>query len=309
MTSASELFYNRRSRASRSAETRLGLDGFPSDRDRLPIRRSFLRRRRNHFANGQDMEPSVRPRALLRSVQEPRHSNDSNFGDSGTTNSINTGSIASDRINRLLSASNGQLPTSVLQARARLLERLRGISIPQNRQEEETSGVPWDDEYWEVVVGRNSLESGRQVSSSLRQAESTLVSRTRGPSVRGTRPVMGSSGTSLYELASFGDLVERIQSQLLDFGVEEGHGFPVPQYCVSRSPGLSCDAIDNLLHEVFKEVEHNDVGMQCDCSVCLESFQEGDGLLRLLCGHRFHTACLEPWLRTCGDCPYCRARV
>ncbi|XP_020584247.1 E3 ubiquitin-protein ligase AIP2-like isoform X2 [Phalaenopsis equestris] len=304
MTSTSELFYNRRSRTTRGSETRLSLNGFPSDRDRFPIRRSFLRRRRNHFANGDDMEPSIRPRALWRTGHQPRNSNDNNLGDSGLSTGINNGSIASGGINTTSSSSNGQLPASVLQARARLLERLRGLSILQNRQDDAASSIPWDDEYWEVVVGRNSLESGRPVSSTLRQAQSPFVGRTRVNSLRGPRPAVGSSSTSLHELRRFGNLIE-----FLDLRVGESHGFPPPQYWIRRSPGLSSEAIHNLLHETFQEGEHGDGGMQSDCSVCLESFQEGDGLLRLHCGHRYHTACLEPWLSTCGDCPYCRARI
>ncbi|XP_022897751.1 E3 ubiquitin-protein ligase RNF181-like [Olea europaea var. sylvestris] len=46
-----------------------------------------------------------------------------------------------------------------------------------------------------------------------------------------------------------------------------------------------------------------------ECSICLESFCEGDELICLPCGHRFHLCCLDPWIRTCGDCPCCRRRV
>jgi hypothetical protein len=29
----------------------------------------------------------------------------------------------------------------------------------------------------------------------------------------------------------------------------------------------------------------------------------------LRCGHRFHSTCLEPWVRKCADCPYCRTNI
>ncbi|TYI99875.1 hypothetical protein E1A91_A13G047800v1 [Gossypium mustelinum] len=68
---------------------------------------------------------------------------------------------------------------------------------------------------------------------------------------------------------------------------------------------------DRLPLEIFRSqdinVERKTSRESRDCSICLESFGEGDVLTQLPCGHRFHFACLDPWLRTCGDCPYCRS--
>jgi hypothetical protein len=48
-----------------------------------------------------------------------------------------------------------------------------------------------------------------------------------------------------------------------------------------------------------------------DCSICLERCggDSGDGLIQLRCRHIFHSACLDRWLQSRGDCPYCRATV
>jgi hypothetical protein len=46
-----------------------------------------------------------------------------------------------------------------------------------------------------------------------------------------------------------------------------------------------------------------------ECSICLERCGDTDGLMELRCKHIFHSACLERWLRSHGDCPYCRATV
>ncbi|KAF5731835.1 hypothetical protein HS088_TW18G00520 [Tripterygium wilfordii] len=71
--------------------------------------------------------------------------------------------------------------------------------------------------------------------------------------------------------------------------------------------------MDYLDVEIFnsmeKEVEREASWTSWDCSICLESFMEGDELIRLPCGHRFHYACLDPWVLTCGDCPYCRRDI
>ena len=77
-----------------------------------------------------------------------------------------------------------------------------------------------------------------------------------------------------------------------------------------KPPGLSQEALDCLHLEVFSSKVEGAVSRASqDCSICLETFVEGDALICLPCSHRFHSACLDPWVRTCGDCPYCRRSV
>ncbi|XVE49294.1 hypothetical protein DITRI_Ditri01bG0071500 [Diplodiscus trichospermus] len=81
-----------------------------------------------------------------------------------------------------------------------------------------------------------------------------------------------------------------------------------------KPPGLTQEAVDSLALEVYSSEEVVNVERKLaresrDCSICLESFREEDVLARLPCGHRFHLACLNPWVRTCGDCPYCRRSI
>ncbi|WVZ61938.1 hypothetical protein U9M48_011743 [Paspalum notatum var. saurae] len=45
----------------------------------------------------------------------------------------------------------------------------------------------------------------------------------------------------------------------------------------------------------------------CCCPVCLESYGDGDVVRALpYCGHLFHRACVDPWLRQRPTCPICR---
>ncbi|XP_022946687.1 probable E3 ubiquitin-protein ligase RHY1A [Cucurbita moschata] len=45
---------------------------------------------------------------------------------------------------------------------------------------------------------------------------------------------------------------------------------------------------------------------QEECAVCLEGFRAGEPLVHLPCAHKFHSACLVPWLQTNAHCPCCR---
>lgn len=46
-----------------------------------------------------------------------------------------------------------------------------------------------------------------------------------------------------------------------------------------------------------------------ECSICLEYVQVGDVQKFLPCGHGFHAACIDPWLRNSVFCPTCRIDV
>ncbi|CAM0908543.1 unnamed protein product [Alopecurus aequalis] len=47
-----------------------------------------------------------------------------------------------------------------------------------------------------------------------------------------------------------------------------------------------------------------------ECAICLAEFMDGESL-RVLppCGHGFHVACVDPWLRTSASCPSCRSAI
>ncbi|CAA7404231.1 unnamed protein product [Spirodela intermedia] len=75
-----------------------------------------------------------------------------------------------------------------------------------------------------------------------------------------------------------------------------------------KPPGLKAEAVGSLPREVYGCPGGAAAGPP-ECCICLERFHKGDSLVRLPCGHKFHGDCLSPWLRGCGDCPYCRFRI
>ncbi|XP_061376183.1 uncharacterized protein LOC133318206 [Gastrolobium bilobum] len=45
------------------------------------------------------------------------------------------------------------------------------------------------------------------------------------------------------------------------------------------------------------------------CAVCLEDFQQEQQVMNLNCSHKYHSACLLPWLADHPHCPCCRTPV
>ncbi|KAF0918682.1 hypothetical protein E2562_025808 [Oryza meyeriana var. granulata] len=49
---------------------------------------------------------------------------------------------------------------------------------------------------------------------------------------------------------------------------------------------------------------------EAECAVCIAELRDGDECRALpRCGHRFHAACVDVWLRLHTTCPLCRAGV
>ncbi|VVB00714.1 unnamed protein product [Arabis nemorensis] len=137
-----------------------------------------------------------------------------------------------------------RLPGSVLLARARLFERLRGVSLSSNSR-----------------ASRVSLGDDQMESSGVR----------------------------------------------FSFSADPNYQ-PEVSYDLNKKPqGLTQGAINCLNRQTFSSAKV-ETEMR-DCSICLESFTKGDILITLPCTHSFHSSCLNPWLKACGDCPYCRRAI
>ncbi|GAV73906.1 zf-RING_2 domain-containing protein [Cephalotus follicularis] len=73
------------------------------------------------------------------------------------------------------------------------------------------------------------------------------------------------------------------------------------------STGLSEEALlSSLTHsKYFLFIEEN--ALKESCSICQEDYEEEDELGTLDCGHSFHIACIEQWLRCKNICPICKS--
>ncbi|XP_022763484.1 probable E3 ubiquitin-protein ligase RHY1A isoform X2 [Durio zibethinus] len=263
MTGASELFYTRRSRVSRPDPD----PGIGSSNDRNYNRRNHLSyHNHRHDLDGFD------------NIRRSPHERASMQFDQGTSQfvssyGLNADSVSSSSGQRL--HSNERLPGAVLLARARLLERLRGVSVSANRRSSRAPSSPYHQREY-LFDGDFRLADAGDWGSEI----STGLSAGNSP---------------------FTDLTSQTER------------FQLLQETNKKPPGLTQEALDSLAQEVFSsrevDVERKLSRESRDCSICLESFRDEDLLTRLPCGHRFHLACLDPWVRSCGDCPYCRRSI
>lgn len=90
------------------------------------------------------------------------------------------------------------------------------------------------------------------------------------------------------------------------FEVLHGHA---PEESFPRRDKLSETEVNAMFPAfVFTKGETAALGATGDvcCSVCLCSFEEGELLRRLACGHSYHSHCLDRWLLSNATCPRCR---
>eukprot|EP00262_Sarcandra_glabra_P019264 TRINITY_DN7200_c1_g1_i1.p1 TRINITY_DN7200_c1_g1~~TRINITY_DN7200_c1_g1_i1.p1 ORF type:complete len:290 (+),score=18.64 TRINITY_DN7200_c1_g1_i1:119-988(+) len=274
MTSALKLFYTRRSRTPR--DTELGSGSLDDQNHHHHHHRRHHHHHHHHHRRDEDSDPlrrsygSSHARHLCHRVSQTERESvqqDHSTTQSGTSNSIRM--EASSRTNRPRFTANDRLPGAVLAARARLLERLRGVSLTGNRQSSTDPGISWD----EFAVS----DDFRPVDAGDWETETPIEWL-----------IVGSPFTDpTLQADQF--------SSLQDSSKEK------------KPIGLGLEAVNCLQREVFSIMGKGD--RDSDCCICLESFQEGDGLICLPCGHRFHPYCLDPWVQTRGDCPYCRAAI
>ncbi|XP_047976877.1 probable E3 ubiquitin-protein ligase RHY1A isoform X1 [Salvia hispanica] len=276
MTTASELFYQRRTRIGRNSDSY----GVGSDLSSPPPPPSINRRHRHNSSAGgnQSRRDPDGCNPLRRSLHHPRQTSLNRSSQECETVRREEGSHQfsprnvihpEPQVNAqdwLMLSGNDRLPGAVLLARERLLQRLRGVMLSDSRQSH-----------------RNSAGSQRRGFA------------------------MGDD----FRLVDAGDWETEISREWLAAASPLTNS--VGQRLNMRPPGLTQEALSCLPVEVFCVAQESDEQhvprASRECSICLESFLAGDQLICLPCGHRYHFSCLDPWVRTCADCPYCRRSI
>lgn len=62
--------------------------------------------------------------------------------------------------------------------------------------------------------------------------------------------------------------------------------------------------IDELPTISYNELAGNNYTREC--CICMENFEENDGIVKTVCNHVFHQACFREWLGHARTCPVCR---
>lgn len=79
--------------------------------------------------------------------------------------------------------------------------------------------------------------------------------------------------------------------------------------CVRREPGERPVDESVLLQNTIVKNFSEWLGIDNSCPICMEDYAETDPITKLNCGHYFHQACINEWLKKSSLCPYCRHKV
>ncbi|XP_062089711.1 probable E3 ubiquitin-protein ligase RHY1A isoform X2 [Humulus lupulus] len=306
MTSASELFYTRRSRFGRTSPD-LGIDSLPPpDRSFHQSANHNRRHHHNHHhhhfstTSGSNHRHDIDGCDPLRRYPHSRHishrvSNqdrsafhlEESAGQSVSSNRIDTENFISS--SRPSVTANERLPGAVLLARARLRERLRGVTQSGSRSFDVSTG------FLPILFRPRGRSTFNIDGVHIRPGDDTRPFDARDWDAE------NSTRLSIDRSLSADLSSQTVRLQILREQNE-------------KPPGLTQEALSCLQLELFsgKETDAEAAVVSSapqDCSICLESFIQGDRLICLPCDHRFHAVCLDPWVRISGDCPYCRSAI
>ncbi|CAN6334669.1 unnamed protein product [Urochloa humidicola] len=180
---------------------------------------------------------------------------------------------SSTRLNRSVS-DHGRLPDAVQQARERLLQRLNSVDLSGRRQKTCPSETIWAGLTRPADFSPDCILG--TLTNCFQPGEPIAASKVEV----GTAESVGTNEDELTPSMLFSEPVPEFEHSACNGGAAE------------EGDGRGCEE------------------SPAECSICLERCgAAGDGLTQLHCRHVFHSACLERWLQSRGDCPYCRAAV
>lgn len=114
---------------------------------------------------------------------------------------------------------------------------------------------------------------------------------------------VGALGVSLFDALSARQ--ERGQRNFDRIGIEEFLRHLGNESAVDR--GVDTRILEQLPIRKFNASECG--ANNRECSVCIESFKNGDDVMCLPCFHTYHKNCITPWLKTKNTCPVCKHQI
>ncbi|KIK68115.1 hypothetical protein GYMLUDRAFT_81566 [Collybiopsis luxurians FD-317 M1] len=143
----------------------------------------------------------------------------------------------------------------------------------------------------------------------------------RGPGIAGPlmaqylMAMLGHRGTHSDLFGGFGDAVERGRMGDYVFN-QEALDQIISNLMENSNASRPVPATDEIMDKLPREVlEEGSPTLEKDCAVCKEQFQlitedpDEQIVIKLPCGHPFHSSCILPWLKSSGTCPVCRHQL
>jgi RING finger family protein len=105
----------------------------------------------------------------------------------------------------------------------------------------------------------------------------------------------------------FSDLVEYEPEDDINYGEDYEEAWSLIDRLGDVKPkGLPKSSLDALPHRSFNLNGRLETPA---CTICLNTYEQGDDLVHLECDHYFHKRCARRWLKKNATCPVCRQRV
>ena len=117
--------------------------------------------------------------------------------------------------------------------------------------------------------------------------------------------------------------MSRLDSQFIN-AVAGSHTFVRELAALNEVPSIRiniADAIEAAMQDTDQAPQDMsiipefkaDETLDDECSVCMNQIKKGESFRALPCSnvhnHKFHTACIDPWLASNSTCPNCRTNI
>lgn len=203
-------------------------------------------------------------------------------------------------------ASHPLWATAPLPDRLRLVPALSAEALPRRTEE---ASAPWEVDLPMTYGPSIAIGHLLRGSASLREASAdTVLGGGMGPSrraagrARSQRSIRRDVATPRMWHQVRPGAYERISAVTVVSQFSPGPRTPA-------QPATAAHPAEGEAANAHTCVATSRGGIYDECAVCMEAFDRGEWMRTLLCAHRYHVSCIDPWLLTRRSCPLCKAEV